>query len=173
MKRVGTNLLSLALALVIAAPLFAADKEKKKGPRKKPDPATWILKRFEKAELTDDQVAKIKQLVAKVAEETAECRKKAAPTPEQQKARKEAMEKAKAEGKEGRELYAAARDAVKLSPDQEAAMKEVRKAHGAMWKEIMGMLTDEQKAKLGKQFGPRKPRKKPVAKKKAAKEGSN
>jgi len=165
MKRVGTNLLSLALALVIAAPLFAADKERKKKPRKKPDPAARVLKRFEKAELTEEQVAKVKELAAKVAKETAECRKKAALTPDQQKARKEAMEKAKAEGKEGRELYAAARDAVKLSPDQEAAMKEVRKAQDAMMKEIMGMLTDEQKAKVGKRSGPRKPRKKPGAKK--------
>lgn len=168
MKRVGTNLLSLVLALVVAAPLFAADKERKKKPRKKPDPAARVLKRLEKAELTDEQIAKVKELAAKVAKETAECRKKAAPTPEQQKARKEAMEKAKAEGKEGRELFAAARDAVKLSPYQEAAMKEVRKAQDAMMKEIMGMLTDEQKAKVGKRSGPKKPRKKPGARKKAA-----
>jgi hypothetical protein len=165
MKRVAANLLSLTLALVIAAPLFAADKEKKKPPRKKPDPGAWILKRFEKAELTEEQVAKVKELVAKVAEETAELRKKAAFTPDQQKARKEAMEKAKAEGKEGRELFAAVKDVVKLTPEQEEAMKEVRKAQGAMMKEIMGMLTDEQKQKLGKQFGPKKPRKKPGAKK--------
>jgi len=168
MKRVGTNLLSLVLALVVAAPLFAAEKERKKKPRKKPDPAAGVLKRLEKAELTDEQIAKVKELAAKVAKETAECRKKAAPTPEQQKARKEAMEKAKAEGKEGRELFAAVRGAVKLTPDQEAAMKEVRKAQDDMMKEIMGMLTDEQKAKVGKRSGPRKPRKKPVARKKAA-----
>jgi hypothetical protein len=167
MNRVGTKLMSLTLALVVAAPLFAADKERKKKPRKKPDPATGILKRFEKAELTEEQVAKVKELAAKVAKDTAECRKKAAPTPEQQKARKEAMEKAKADGKEGREVFAAARDAVKLTPEQEEAMKEVRKAQAAMMKEILGMLSDEQKAKLGKRPGAKKPRKKPGAKKKA------
>lgn len=171
MKRVTANLLSLMLALVVAVPLFAADQERKKKPRKKPDPAAGMLKRLEKAELTEEQVAKVKELMAKVAGETAELRKKAALTPDQQKARKEAMEKAKTEGKEGRELYAAVRNVVKLTPDQEAAMKELRKVQGAMMKEIMGLLTNEQKEKLGKQFGPRKPRKKPVAKKKAAEEG--
>ena len=165
MKRVGTNLLSLALALVVAVPLFAADQERKKKPRKKPDPAAGMLKRLEKAELSEEQIAKVKELVAKVAKETAELRKKAAPTPEQQKARKEAMEKAKAEGKEGRELFAAVKDAVKFTPEQEEAMKEMRKAQGAMMKEIMGMLTPDQKEKLGKRFGPRKPKKKPDAKK--------
>jgi len=165
MKRVAANLLSLTLALVVAVPLFAADQERKKKPRKKPNPAAGWLKRLEKAELTDEQVAKVKELAAKVAKETAELRKKAALTPDQQKVRKEAMEKAKTEGKEGRELFAAVKEAVKLTPEQEAAMKEMRKAQDAMMKEIMGMLKDEQKEKLGKRFGPRKPRKKPVAKK--------
>jgi len=148
MKRVALNLLSLAIALVVAEPLFAADK-------KKPDPAASLLKKLEKAKLTEKQVTKIKELAAKVAERTAAARKRAVYTPEQMKARKEALAKARAEGKKGKELSAAMNDAAKLTLVQKAAVREIQKAYSAMMKEILAMLSDEQKAKL-----PRKSRSK-------------
>jgi hypothetical protein len=165
MKRVARVLLSLSLAVLIAVPLAAAEKERKgkKGPRK-PDPAAAILKKLEKAELTEEQVAKIKELAAANFEKTAEARAKAALTDEQ----KAAMKKAREEGKKGPEL----KNAVTLTEEQQAAMKEVREAQAAMMKEVLALLTPEQREKSGikapgKKGGERKPR----AKKGAKKEG--
>lgn len=165
MRSVVRTLLSLSLAVVIAMPLLAADKEKKaRKPRKKPDPAARILKKLEKAELTDEQVAKIKELACACAEKTKEARAKAALTDEQ----KAAMKKAREEGKKGEEL----RKVVTLTEAQTAAMKEAREAQAAMMKEVLALLTPEQKEKAGvKERGKRGGRKggerKPRPKKKA------
>jgi hypothetical protein len=165
MKSVAKTLLSLSLAIVIAMPLVAAEKERKgKRVPKKPDPAAGILKKLEKAELTEEQVAKIKELAAATAEKTKEARAKAALTDEQ----KAAMKKAREEGKKGEEL----KNAVTLTEAQQAAMKEAREAQGAMMKEVMSLLTPEQKEKAGikehgkkgaKKGGERKPRAKKAA----------
>jgi hypothetical protein len=160
MKSVVRTLLSLSLAVVIAMPLIAADEKKKaRKVRKKPDPAAGILKKLEKAELTDEQVAKIKELAAAAAEKSKEARAKAALTDEQ----KAAMKKAREEGKKREEL----RKVVTLTDEQKAAMKEARDIQAAMMKEVMGLLTPEQKEKAGikeprkkggKRGGERKPR---------------
>jgi hypothetical protein len=158
------TVLSLVIAVLIAAPVCAADKEKKE--RKKPNPAASILKRLEKAELTDEQVAKVKDVAAKIAEKRAEIMKATAMTPEQKKARSEAMKKAKAEGKSPKEAMEAVKAAVKLTPEQQKAMDEARACAAAMMKEVMALLTDEQKAKLGtRKPGVKKPGKKAGEKK--------
>ena len=164
MKRVVRTVLALFVVAVIALPLAAAEKEKKerKGPRKQ-DPAAAILKKLEKAELTEEQVAKIKQLAAAVAEKTKEASAKAALT-DQQKA---AMKKAREEGKKGEDL----KKAVTLTEAQQAAAKVVSEAQGAMMKEVMGLLTPEQKEKAGikargEKRGEKDGEKKPRAKKK-------
>ena len=59
MKRLTTQLLVLLLMTVVAAPLAAQQQNKKK---KQPTLAERTLKRFAKAELTEEQTAKIKEL---------------------------------------------------------------------------------------------------------------
>jgi len=149
MKRVALNLLSLTLALIITAPLFAADK-------KKSNLTASVLRKLDKAKLTEEQVAKIKELTAKVAERTATARKRAVYTPEQMKARKEALAKARSEGKKGKELSAALKNAVKFTPAQVAAVREIQTAYSTMMKEILTMLSDEQKARLPRKSKSRK-----------------
>jgi len=84
MKRVVRTLLTLALAVVIASPLLAAQGKKgKKAPPKPQDPAAGILKKLEQAELTEEQVVKIKEMAAKVAEKAKALQEKAALTPKQ------------------------------------------------------------------------------------------
>lgn len=146
MTQIARTWLLLVLAFVVAAPLSAA--ETKKRDSRKYSLATSVLKKLEKAGLTDEQKSKIKELAAKVTEKTAALRQKAVSTPEQNKARAEAVKKAKAEGKTGKELVAAVNAAVKLTSEQEAARKAVQQAYTGLKKEIVGMLTDEQKAKL-------------------------
>jgi len=160
------TVLSLVLVAAIAAPVLAGQpKAKKKGP-KRPDPGTMILKKLEKADLTDDQVAKIKELSAAVAEKMAAAYGNL--TPDQRKARAEAIKKAKEEGKSPKEVMEAIKAA--MTPDQKAAIEEARKAHGEMMKKVMALLTAEQKEKIGIK-GPKGPRKKGGAKKGCAKKG--
>ena len=150
MKSVVRTLLTLALAVVIASPLMAGEGKKgKKAPAKPHDPAEGILKSLEKAELTADQVAKIKELGAACAEKCKAIQEKAALTQEQKKAGREAGEKAKAEGKKGKELAAAVETAQNLTEAQKAALKEEAELHAGLRKEAMALLTADQKAKAG------------------------
>lgn len=146
MEHTTRTLLLLALALLIASPLSAADVKKSSSYANRL--ITAQLKKLQKADLTAEQVTKVKELVAKFAEKAAPLYQKSAFTPEQKKAYAEAIKKAKAEGKTGKELIAAYKNAVKLTAEQTAARKQVQDAYSAMMKEIVGMLTDEQKAKL-------------------------
>ena len=63
MKRVAKNLLRLGLVLAVAAPLNAAD-EKKKKKKRQPNLAAQTIKKFAKAELTEEQQGKVKELAA-------------------------------------------------------------------------------------------------------------
>jgi Spy/CpxP family protein refolding chaperone len=161
MKRVASVLLSLLLAAIIAMPLLADDEPKKRPKRapKKPDPAAMILKRLEKAELTEEQIAKVKELAAKIPPGQEGL------NPEQKKALAEAMKKAKAEGKTREEIEKIRQSVVQLTEEQKAAMKKAQEARAAVMKEIMGLLTPEQKEKAGiKAQGKRDPAKKGVKK---------
>lgn len=154
MKHIAKTLLPLALAFVVAAPLSAADSKKNTSYANRLVKSQ--LKKLEKADLTAEQVAKVKELLAKFAEKAAPLHQKSSYTPEQKKAYAEAIKKAKAEGKTGKELSAALKNAVKLTSQQEAARREVQQAYSAVMKEILGMLTDEQKAKLPRKSRSRK-----------------
>lgn len=153
MKSVARTLLTLALAVVIASPLLAAEGKRGKKAPKPHDPAEQILKSLEKAELTADQVAKIKELAAACAEKCKACQEKAALTDEQKKARQEAQAKAKAEGKKGKEAQEAVTAAMKLTDAQAAAMKAEADLHAGLKKEAVALLTAEQKEKAGVKTG--------------------
>jgi Spy/CpxP family protein refolding chaperone len=144
MKSVAKVVLSLLLAIMIALPLMAQDQPKKpKRAPKKPDQAAGILKRLEKAELTDEQVAKIKELAAKLPDPTAKL------TDEQKKKLAEAMKQAKAEGKSMKDIQQLRESVLDLTEEQKAAMKEAQAAREAGMKEIMALLTPEQREKAG------------------------
>ena len=157
MKSVVRTLLTLALAVVIASPLLAAEgKRGKKAAAKPQDPAASILKTLEKAELTPEQVTKIKELAKAWAEKIKAAEDKIGLSPEQKKARQEAMAKAKADGKTGKEAKAAVDEAMKLTDEQKAAQKEASEVRAGMMKEVMALLTVEQKAKAGVKEGRKK-----------------
>jgi predicted Zn-dependent protease len=148
MKSVVRTLFTLALAIVIASPLLAAEGKKgKKKEAKPPQPGAQLLKSLEKAELTADQTAKIKELAAAYGEKIKAIEEKAGLTAEQKKARQEAQAKAKEEGKKGKEVTEAVMAAMKLSDAQKVAMKEVEELRAALRKEALALLSAEQKAK--------------------------
>ena len=115
-----------------------------------------MLKRLEKAELTADQIAKVKEIVAKHSEALKAANDKVNLTAEQKQARGEATKKAQAEGKKGKDLQAAVDAAAKLTDEQKEALKKVQELQQAMMKEVNGLLTDDQKAKLGMRVGGKK-----------------
>ena len=157
MKSVVRTLLTLALAVVIASPLLAGEGKRKKA-AKVADPAAGILKSLEKAELTPEQVTKIKELAGAAAEKIKAAEDKAPLTPEQKKARQEAQAKAKADGKTGKEAQAAVDEAVKLTDEQKAAQKEANEVRAGLRKEAVALLTPEQKAKAGIKEGKKRAR---------------
>ena len=145
MEKTITIISACLLTVAFVAPAVAADKKKK---------APIAVKVPKGIELTADQKTKLDALNKEFGPKLAECRKKAASiiTADQKKARAEATKKAKADGKKGKELRAAANTAVAITADQKAQQTECKKAMGALNKEVRtqfaALLTDEQKAKI-------------------------
>lgn len=138
MKNAVRTLLSVTLALVVALPLMADDKEKKAPQRQKPEAGAAILKRLDRVGLTAEQTAKIKDLAAKAQAKTA-----ARPQlSEEQRAKLTAARKA-GEIKDMHKLLESV-----LTAEQKKALEEARAAQGGLMKHVFALLTDEQKAKL-------------------------
>jgi colicin import membrane protein len=193
MKTLLKSVVLVALALAVAAPLSAGEGEKKaegkKPAAKKADGAkkaaakkaagkkrapgaqavNALLKRLSAAELSDEQVAKIKEIAAEYAPKLVEARQKQGLSKEQQAAMKEARAKAKADGLKGKAAAEAVAKAVNLSDDQKAAQAAVRELSAALNKAALAVLTDEQRAKIAPKRAANKGAKKPGAKKAAKK----
>ncbi len=171
----------VALAVVVAMPLSGAENEKKEKAKKEgkqASPAAALLKKFDGAGLSDEQKAQIEKIATEYAPKLAELKKNTA-NPELAKARKEAIEKAKAEGLEGQALkdtVAKALQGVKPAEGQKGASDEAKKLHSEFNQAVLAVLTAEQKEKLNlnqpkgkKPAGEKKPAaKKPEGKKPAA-----
>jgi hypothetical protein len=174
------TMLSLALALLIATPLLAADKEKKEARAKKGEKkpakafslADVTLKLFAKAELTEEQVSKIKALSKEYTPKLSAARKKldSILTDEQKQQRREALAAAKKAGKKPSEVINAFKLTTEQQEAQEAARKELRECQGAYMKAVFALLSPEQRKKAGggrKEGGEKKPALKKPREKKA------
>ena len=164
-------LLSLSLAAFLRSPVMAQDaKAKRAKPNaRKEQPAVQLPKEIT---LTDEQKTKVAELEKEYAPKMKELREKLdkVMTEEQKKARLEVMKEAREKGKEGRkgkELQQAIKDAMKLSEEQQENYDEANKKLVALQLEIREkvkpLLTDEQKEKL-----PKRPERKKAKDKKAA-----
>ncbi len=156
--------LVLAVVVLMACPLLAQDRKKKgEGKRGGPggDPMAMMLRDLN---LTDEQKAKVQEVRKEFGPKLAEIQKKrdGVLTDEQKKARDEAVKSARDAGKSPREVFAAGREAVKLTDEQQAKMAEIQKEAGALEKErmekIKEILTPEQNEKLEKQMAEAKKR---------------
>ncbi len=149
-------LLSLSLAAFLLSPAMAEDaKAKRAKPNaRKEQPAVQLPK---EVTLTDEQKTKVAELEKEYAPKMKELREKLdkVMTEEQKKARLDVMKEAREKGKEGRkgkELQQAIKDAMKLTEEQQKSYDETDKKIVALRQEILEkvkpLLTDEQKAKL-------------------------
>ena len=146
MKRMTSQLLVILLMAVVAAPLAAQQQNKKK---KQPTLAQRTLKRFAKAELTEEQTAKIKELATKAEPGLAAAKKKAALTAEQRTAMAAARKKGTDEGLKNKALREATQAAGKLTDEQKAGVVEQRKLTLEFNKATIGLLSEEQRTKAG------------------------
>lgn len=101
--------------------------------------------------LTDDQKTKLEAIKTEHGAKLSELTKKLDDTltDDQKKARKEAGDKARADGKKGKDRQAAVDEALKLTDDQKKAQDaikpELTKLQGTIREKIHGLLTDDQK----------------------------
>jgi len=162
-------LLSLAVVAFLIAPAFAEDaKPKKNRPTatRKEQPAVQLPKEIT---LTDEQKTKVAEVEKEYAPKMKELREKLdkVMTEEQKKARldvmKEHREKEK-DGKKGKELAQAIKEAMKLSEEQQKRYDETNKQIVTLRHEILDkvrpLLSEEQKAKLPKRPEVKKPKEK-------------
>ena len=140
-----------ALALGFAV---AVSAEEKKAEDKKPTPFATVFT-FPKTITVDaDQQKKLDALKTEYTPKLEELKKKMDTilTADRVKAQKEAIEKAKADGKKGKELSEAGQAALKLSEAETKDLAELKTAQGKLMGEInkkkTELLTDEQKKAL-------------------------
>ncbi|MFO0869078.1 MAG: hypothetical protein U0935_08990 [Pirellulales bacterium] len=149
----------MALTILVACPVLAQDgKEKKKkgkGGGQTPQAVAALQKQLDTLDLSDEQKTKIKDVVGQFTTRLVDAQKKlgAIVSPEARKASAEALQKAKAEGKKGKELRDAAAAALNLSVDDrakyDAAQKELNAVVADFRQAVAAVLTEEQKAKAG------------------------
>ena len=146
---------ALMVALV-AAPVFAQDdsatKKKRKGQRDQQNVAMQTIKQLEATKLTDEQIAKIKELAKPVNAKIKGLRDEAGFTPALLKQRADAQKSLKDSGKKGKELQAAINEAAGFTEAQSAAIAKVNEARTAFQKQVIALLSDEQKENLPQQL---------------------
>lgn len=146
MKRIA--LATLVVASLLSFGSLASAQEKKA----KNDPATAMVTQFvkqlEKAELTEEQIGKIKEVYAKAAKEVAKARTDGGITAEMLKKRIEAGKAAKEAGKKGKEIQEAVAAEMGLNDEQKKLWTETEAVLEKARIEIGKLLTPEQMEKL-------------------------
>jgi len=158
MKRALSVLSVVMLAVLVAANADAADKKKKKADAKKGPSGLQLAQRLLKdIELTDEQKEQVEKIGQQYVAKLAAARKaisEAVPA-DVRKARAEALKAAKAAGKKGKQLREAVDGAVTIPEAVKQAVQEAQEGMKATLSEfrtaVIGVLTEEQKAKLPKQ----------------------
>lgn len=148
MQGLVRTLLTAGLMVTIALSSGVAHAQKGKKAGGGNNPAFAIPKEIT---LTAEQQAKLDEIKKEQGPKLAELTKKldSVLTDEQKTARKEAMAKAKADGKKGKEATAAVDEAMKLTEEQKKQRAEIQpeiaKLQLSVKEQIHGLLTDEQK----------------------------
>ena len=146
------SIAAIALAAFLVAPAMAADDDakgkKKKGQRKNASPAMSLIKQLEPVGLTDEQVTKIKELGKTSLAAMKQAREDAGITPELMKKRAEAQKGLKDSGKKGKDLQAAINEKAGISEAQAAVFAKLGQSRQKFQRDVVALLTDEQKGKL-------------------------
>jgi hypothetical protein len=141
------------LCVVLAVALFASvaqaqEAKKGKGKARKASVAN-MFKAPAGVTFTEEQKTKVAEIQKQFESRIVEARAKAALSKEQQAARKEAVAKAKSEGKKPREANAAGDGAASLTEEQKQAQQDLKSIRKEIEIAIVGILTDDQKNAAG------------------------
>jgi Spy/CpxP family protein refolding chaperone len=146
------GMLTTGLVMSVTTWALAADQAKEgKGKKKGAAAGQQVFEIPKEITLTDDQKAKLEAIKKEHGPKVSELTRKMdeSLTDEQKKARKEAAEKAKADGKKRKDLQAEVNAAMKLTDEQKKKRDEVQpelaKLTLSVKEQIYGILTDEQK----------------------------
>ncbi len=154
MRQVLQQVSVLALAVLVASPVWAAQAD---GKKKKDNDAKAVARSFElpsEITLTDEQKTKLEEVKKEFEPKVKEVVKKQSDilTADQKKARAEAAKAAKAAGKKGKDAQADITAALKLTDEQkkkqEEVGKELKDLNGQIREKISGFLTADQKVLL-------------------------
>lgn len=143
----------LAVTLVFAC-TASAEEKKKAEEAKKPAPFANVFTFPKTVTLAADQQKKLDDLKKEYTPRLEELKKQqdAILTADRLKAQKEATDKARADGKKGKDLAEAGQTALKLNAAEAKQLAESRTAQGKLMAEInkkkLEVLTDEQKKAL-------------------------
>lgn len=143
------------LAALMVAPAIADDEAKTKQRKKRAarnNAATQLIKQLEPVALTEEQIAKIKELGKAAGAKMKEIRDEAGITMEVTKKRTQAAKSMKDSDKKGKELQAAINKAAGLSEAQVAGLAKQNEVRTQLRKDVVALLSDEQKEKLPKQM---------------------
>jgi len=143
------------LLIVTLIPCLAVGQEedgKKRQKKGSAAGAAQILNQLREVGLTDEQVAKVKELNKAANAKTAAVREKAGITPEIIKKRTEIQKKVRESGKKGSEVADLVNREAGLNEAQVKAMKEISGIRLSLRKSVVALLTKEQKDKLPKEF---------------------
>jgi len=152
MMRTTRILSTLALAVVLTVPAFAQEKAKGKKRRgRQPQAIGALNKSLQKANLTEEQQKKVKEIFAKYAAKLKEVNQERTQLigAETLKKMNAARKKAQQDGKKGKALQEAALSAAGLTGEKLEKFNAIRKKNTSVTlelkKEIVALLTDEQK----------------------------
>ena len=136
------------LSAIIVLPATAQDEQKKQRRRGNNRMATQFLKQLEPAKLTDEQLAKVKEMAKEATEKMAALRKDAGITPELMKKRTAIAKKMQGSDLKAKERTAAINKEAGLTEAQAAVFQQTNQSRVEFQRKIFAMLSDEQKAAL-------------------------
>jgi Spy/CpxP family protein refolding chaperone len=150
MRQIVKVVVVLVLVALVATPLMAQEKGKKRGkrPPKQDGTEAQLMTKLKQLDLTTEQKDKIKTILASYKPKLEKVAGTLKVTPEQRSAAAEARKAAQAEGKKGKDLQKAVSEALNLSDDQKASREEQQKLNRQLHKEITEVLTAEQREKF-------------------------
>ena len=146
------SIAAVALAALLVAPVMAQDEAKAKNKDKKKgggaSPAMQLIKQLGPVGLTEDQTKKIKDMGKASMEALNKMKEEAGITTEVMKKRAEASKAVKESGKKGKEMNAAIAEKAGLTKEQMEVFGKMNSARQKFQREVIAMLSDDQKAKL-------------------------
>jgi Spy/CpxP family protein refolding chaperone len=149
MKKFVVAMLALCTLVGVSSNSSAEDKVDRKNPVSLM--VAQFMKQMEKAELTAEQTAKVKELFTKAADEVNTKRTAGGIPTDVLKKRNDATKAAKEAGKKGKEIQEAVDAGLGLPPDQLKLFKETETILTKAKIEIGKLLSPEQIAKLPEQ----------------------